>query len=182
MRRSTWTTLSLLTTVCVVAAAAVRGAGRPSKPGPELQRLAFYIGDWAYTEDYERSVLFPEGGHNTGSWTAQWGPRSLSVVHTFATNGTADPYSGMEIMVWDSAGRVYRDHAIWFDTAGQWEFTGRFEGEALVYHGAFLYQGKQVDFRSETRPRQGGGFTLDEYARVNGGPEQKILRGTAVPQ
>jgi hypothetical protein len=182
MKRFAWM-FPLLVAASLVATAAVHNAGgERSKPGPELQRLAFYLGDWAYTEDYERSALFPEGGHNTGSWTAQWGPRGLSVVHSFVTQGSADPGAGMEIMLWDSAGKAYRDHAIWYDAPGQWEFTGQFEGETLVYRGVFSYQGKQVEFRSEIRPRQGGGFVLDEYAGVNGGPEQKILRGTAVPR
>jgi len=39
----------------------------------ELDRLRFYLGEWSYSETYEKSVLFPTGGQNSGTWTAQVG-------------------------------------------------------------------------------------------------------------
>jgi len=85
-------------------------------------------------------------------------------------------------MTWDPKEKVYRDHSLWYDSADQWTYVGHFEGDALVYRGEFEFDGKHVKFRSETRPKQGGGFTLDEFGSVDGGPEQKVLRGTAVPR
>jgi hypothetical protein len=148
----------------------------------ELDRLKFYLGDWDYSEIYEKSALFPNGGRNTGSWTAQTGPQGRSIIHAFASHGTGDNYEGIEVMTWDAKEKIYRDHSLWYDSADQWTYVGHFEGDALVYRGEFEFDGKHVKFRSETRPKQGGGFTLDEFMSVNGGPEQKVLRGTAVPR
>jgi uncharacterized protein YndB with AHSA1/START domain len=150
-----------------------------AKPAAEMERLKFYVGDWAYSEVYPKSALFPNGGRSTGSWTAQLGPRGLSVINAFASHGTGDNYEGMEIMTWDAKEKAYRDHAIWYDTPGQWEFTGRFEGDALIYRASFDYLGKHVKFRSETRALKEGGFTLDEFGSVNGGKEEVILHGKA---
>ena len=63
----------------------------------------------------------------------------------------------------------------------RWEFTGRFEGNALVYHGEFEFNGKHLKYRYETRPVTGGGFAITEYASVDGAREQRSLRGTAKP-
>jgi hypothetical protein len=147
-----------------------------------MEPLKFYIGDWNYTEEYPKSALFPNGGHNTGYWTAQIGPRGLSIVHTFASQGTGDNYQGLELMTWDPKDKLYRDHSLWFDSPDQWTYTGHFEGNVLVYRGEFDFMGKHVQFRSETRGLPGGGFTLDEFARVNGGPEEPLLHGRATPR
>jgi len=148
----------------------------------ELERLKFYLGDWDYSEVYEKSALFPNGGRNTGSWTAQVGPQGRSIIHAFVSHGTGDNYEGIEVMTWDTKEKVYRDHSLWYDSADQWTYVGHFEGDLLVYRGEFEFDGKHVKFRSETRPRLGGGFTLDEFMSVDGGPEQKVLRGTAAPR
>jgi hypothetical protein len=150
--------------------------------GPELDRLKFYVGDWDYSEVYEKSALFPNGGRNTGSWTGQLGPEGRSIINAFVSHGTGDNYEGIEVMTWDPKQKVYRDHSLWYDSPDQWAYVGAFEGETLVYHAEFEFGGKHVKFRSETRPTKGGGFTLDEFASVDGGPEQKILRGTAAPR
>jgi hypothetical protein len=147
--------------------------------GPEMDRLKFYIGDWGYSEEYPKSELFPNGGHNTGHWAAQSGPSGLSVINAFASYGGGDNYQGMEVMMWDPKAKVYRDHALWYDSSDHWVFTGNFEGETLVYRGEFDFLGKHIKFRSETRPISGGGFTLTEYSSVNGGPEQLMLVGRA---
>jgi hypothetical protein len=144
-----------------------------------MDRLNFYIGDWVYSEEYPKSDLFPNGGHNTGHWSAQRGPGGLSVINSFASHGSGDNYEGIEVMMWDPKAKVYRDHALWYDSADRWIFTGNFEGETLIYHGEFDWLGKHIKFRSETRPIKGGGFTLTEYSSANGGPEQLILVGRA---
>lgn len=157
----------------------VQKVAQPEKLSLEMERLKFYIGDWAYSEDYPKSTLFPGGGHNDGYWTAQIGPRGLSIVHTFESRGTAENYEGMEIMTWDSKGKLYRDHSLWFDSPEQWSYTGQFQGDVLIYRAEFDYMGKHLQFRSETRALPAGGFTLDEFAKVNGGPEETLLHGRA---
>jgi hypothetical protein len=148
-----------------------------SSSGAELERLNFYIGDWDYSEIYEKSVLFPNGGRNTGSWTAQVGPQGRSIIHAFVFHGTGDNYEGIEVMTWDPKEKVYRDHSLWYDSANQWTYIGHFEGDTLVYRGEFEFDGKQVKFRSETRPRQGGGFTIDEFMSVGGGARAEGVEG-----
>ena len=103
------------------------------------------------------------------------------MINTFASHGGGDNYQGMEVMMWDPKAKEYRDNALWYDSPDRWIFTGNFEGETLVYYGEFDYLGKRVRFRSETRPVAGGGFTLTEFASVNGGPEQLLLVGRAAP-
>jgi hypothetical protein len=149
---------------------------------PELDQLRFYLGDWSYSETYEKSVLFPNGGQNSGSWTAQVGPQGRSIIHAFVSHGTGDNYEGIEVMTWDAKAKLYRDHSLWYDSPDQWSYIGRFDGDALVYRAEFELNGRHVTFRSETRPLQSGGFTLDEFASVDGKPEQKILRGVALPR
>jgi hypothetical protein len=120
--------------------------------GAELDRLKFYIGEWYYSEIYEKSVLFPNSGRNTGTWTAELGPQGRSIINAFVSHGTGDNYEGMEVMTWDPKARIYRDHSLWYDSAEQWSYIGQFEGETLVYRAEFEYLGKHIKFRSETRP------------------------------
>ncbi len=168
----------------VAAPAGARGTEVPADTGeitagPEMDRLRFYIGDWTYSEEYPKSDLCPNGGHNTGHWSGQLGPDGLSVINAFASHGGGDNYQGMEVMMWDPKEKKYRDNALWYDSPDRWIFTGHFEGETLVYRGEFDYLGKHVQFRSETRPMAEGGFTLTEFASADGGPEQLMLVGRA---
>lgn len=110
------------------------------------------------------------------------GYRSVTLFVLLSTAAWTEVIPPDEVMTWDPKEKVYRDHSLWYDSADQWTYIGHFEGDTLVYRGEFEFDGKQVKFRSETRPRRGGGFTLDEFGSVNGGPEQKVLRGTAVPR
>ena len=64
-------------------------------------------------------------------------------------------------MTWDAKAKLYRDHSLWYDSPDQWSYVGRFEGNALVYRAEFELNRRHVRFRSETRPLQSGGFTLD---------------------
>ena len=96
--------------------------------------------------------------------------------------GLETNYEGIEVITWDPKQKMYRDHSLWYDSPDQWTYVGYFEGDTLVYRGEFEFDGKHVKFRSETRPRQEGGFTLDEFMSVDGGPEQKVLKGLAVPR
>src|SRR5260370_6933085 len=79
--------------------------------GSELDRLKFYVGNWDYSEVYEKSVLFPSGGRNTGSWTGQLGPQGRSVISAFVSHGTGDNYEGIEVMTWDPKRKVTPHHS-----------------------------------------------------------------------
>ena len=109
------------------------------------------------------------------------GPQGRSVIHAFVSEGSA-PYEGIEVMTWDPKESVYRDHSLWYDSPDHVNYVGHFEGESLVFRSEFDYGGKHVKFRMEARPRTRGGFTLDEFASVDGGPEQATLHGTAIPR
>jgi hypothetical protein len=109
------------------AANVIEGPGEITA-GPEMDRLKFYIGDRAYTEEYPQSELFPNGGHNTGHWSAQRGPGGLSVINTFSSHGGGDNYQGMEVTMWDPKAKEYRDNALWYDSPDRWIFTGKFKG------------------------------------------------------
>ena len=120
--------------------------------------MKFYLGDWDYSEVLPKSALGPNGGRNGGRWT------------------------GIEVMTWDPKESVYRDHSLWYDSPDHVNYVGHFEGESLVFRSEFDYDGKHVKFHMEARPRAGGGVTLDEFASVDGGPEQATLHGTAIPR
>jgi hypothetical protein len=182
--------LTALVTMILIASLANQVPAQENVMGPsgvskssgraELQRLKFYLGDWDYSEVLPKSALSPNGGRNTGRWTAQMGPQGRSIILAFVSQGS-EPYEGIEVMTWDPEQKVYRDHSLWYNSADHVSYVGHFEGDALVYRSEFERDGKHVKFRMEARPRAGGGFTLDEFESVDGGPEQQVLHGTAVP-
>jgi hypothetical protein len=157
------------------------GSGIAKSTGrAEIERLKFLLGDWDYSEVLPKSALHPNGGRNQGRWTAQIGPQGRSIISAVVLQGS-NPYEGIEVMTWDPNQRVYRDHSLWYDSVDHVNYVGQFVGNALVSHSEFEADGKHVKFRMEHSPRPGGGFTLDEFASVDGGPEQPTLHGTALP-
>ena len=64
-----------------------RQANEAPKPGPEMQKLNFLIGEWDMQAEYLKTPMTGDGGKATGWYKAQLGPGRFSVIADFEENG-----------------------------------------------------------------------------------------------
>ncbi len=98
----------------VVALAAVAAAQAPSqlvKPGPEVQKLAYFVGTWKY-EGETRASDFGPAGKFSGDETCDWYTGGFQLVCQFNETSAAGKATGMNILAYDSEEKVYTYYSI----------------------------------------------------------------------
>jgi len=123
---------------------ATAGAPEMPKPAPEMERLAMLHGRWSVEEKHEPSEMLPQGGTGKGQESVRPGPGRLSLIAEYSSQGPMGEFSGIGLLTWDPAERVYRMH--WTDNTGMGVsvMTGKWEGKDLVFTGSDMMAGKKV--------------------------------------
>jgi hypothetical protein len=149
----------------------------PARPGiAEMKRLAFYLGDWTYTENY------PNGAKNTGVYASKLGPGGNSLVNTFSSHGPVGNFEGMLVFTWDLNENKYKAYAFAGAFPGAIVETGEFEGDRLVFRGEISAGGKKLQIRNATWLTASGQLVSEEYMSSGGSPEKLLVRVEATKQ
>lgn len=116
------------------------GAPRPSRPGPEHERLAPFVGRWR-TEGQVLATASAPAAEIIGTDSYEWVPGRFFLLHRVHVRIGGERVEAVEIIGWDGAGGRYFAHS--FDSRGDavtmhaverdgvWTFTGdaeRFTG------------------------------------------------------
>ena len=174
--------------IAIFAAAVSIRAGHPQKDtataapatetvksAPEMDRLKFYIGEWDYTENYEKSPSYPSGGKNTGVYSSTPGPGGNSLVQHFHSLGPMGDFEGLIVMTWDPKEKAYKGYLFGNDFPGCVVETGQFEGDTLVYRAEFSIGAMKFAIRNTTKLVAPGKISSSEYLAANGAPERLLL-------
>ena len=92
-------------------------AQRPevSKPGPEHQRLAAFVGNWTFEGDVKPGPMGP-GGKMTGTDRIDWVPGNFFIQRLYQGKSPMGEMQGLEILGYDAAKKVYTFNS--FDSMG----------------------------------------------------------------
>ncbi|HVS88285.1 MAG TPA: SRPBCC family protein [Candidatus Acidoferrum sp.] len=108
------------------------GETAPAEPGAEMKRLKFYLGEWDYTESYEKTSFYPNGGKNTGVYTSKLGPGGNSLVQNFHSQGPVGDFEGLIVMTWDPKEKAYKAYVFGNEFPGAIVETGQFEATRSI--------------------------------------------------
>ena len=86
-----------------------------SKPGPEHQRLAAFVGNWTLEGDIKPGPMGP-GGKMTGTDRIDWVPGSFFIQRLYQGKSPMGEMQGLEILGYDAAKKVYTFNS--FDSMG----------------------------------------------------------------
>jgi hypothetical protein len=151
------------------AAQAIPGAA-------EMNRLAFYVGQWTYIETY------PKGAVNHGIYTSKLGPGGNSLLNTFHSQGPAGDFEGMLVYTWDLAEGKYKAYVFGNDFPGALVETGEFEGDKLVFHGELDAGPRKIQLRSVAWLASPGKLVSEAYLSRAGAPETLLVKVEATKQ
>lgn len=156
------------------AAASAPAAAELPKPAPELQKLAFLVGDWVHDEVYEASPLGPSGkgaGRSRNQWVL--GDHHLYMVYT--GNRPMGKMEGRGFLHWDAPSRSYA--LDWFDNTGvAFHYRGDFGPDGtLVLGGEYDFQGQHVKEQIAVQRQDDGQIKLKSAVAVGSGAELKTV-------
>ncbi len=115
----------------------------PPKPSPELMKLGFFVGKWSGEETFSKTDFMPQGGKGQSTVEQTWDLNGLFLTLKMTSKSTMMTYESRAMTKYDEKAGCYRMY--WFDNYGNMtEYTGKWEGEKLVYSGESEYQGMKI--------------------------------------
>jgi Protein of unknown function (DUF1579) len=150
------------------------------KPGPEVQKLGFLVGDWIHEETFHPSPMGP-GGSGKGRSKSVW---ALGDHHVYTIYTTNSPYGKLEaraLFGWDAEKKAYR--LSWFDNMGMMTmYHGDFDAEgALAMSAEYSIQGNAVKERLTIRKQADGNVVFSSAMAGPEGAWKPMLDSVATP-
>jgi Protein of unknown function (DUF1579) len=105
------TALAIATLTVTAAPIAGAQAGPPQKPGPEHQRLAFFVGRWKAEGEIKPGPMGP-GGKFTGMDTCEWFEGRFSVICRSEGQGPTGPSKSIGILGYSVENKAYTYYGI----------------------------------------------------------------------
>ncbi len=148
--------LAFLAAVVVISIGAFRFAAvaqapqppQAPKPGPEHQRLAYFVGTWTSEGEMKASPMGP-GGKTTSKDVCDWYDGHFAVVCRYDSKGPMGASKSLAIMTYSPEEKVYTYYAT--DSSGGMAMTsipkGTVKGDTWTYTDESLMGGQKVKFR-----------------------------------
>jgi hypothetical protein len=139
--------LCLVVFLFVFFASAIRAQAppEPPKPGPEQQKLAYFVGKWVSEADMKPSPYGP-GGKVNFTETCEWFAGNFSLIcHSEATMFGAT-IKGLSVMGYDMGDKTY----VYFETNSMGENTfsrGNVDGDTWTWTGEMKMNGQPMHSR-----------------------------------
>ena len=147
------------------------GATKTAQLAPELQKLSFLIGEWHYTETYEKSRMMPEGGTSEGTYRATIGPGGHSILTYFEEKtGPMTGAAAHEVITWDAAKSAYAAYGFVSDGPGCFTRTGSWEKDQLVFTREMNAGGKTVHMRFVYTEARADSIAIEVYVGAGDAP------------
>jgi hypothetical protein len=147
------------------------GPAKTSQLAPEMQKLSFMIGEWHYTEKYEKSRMMPDGGTSEGTYRATIGPGGHSILTDFEEKtGPMAGAAGHEVITWDAEKSSYAAYAFVSDGPGCFTRTGGWEKDQLVFTREMNARGKTVRMRFVYTEARADSIAIEVYVGSGDAP------------
>lgn len=141
MKKSAALFLGVVLLFSVVLSVTAQEPAPAPKPGPEHEKLGFFVGKWHSEGDIKASAFGPAGKY-TFTETSEWLPGKFAVLCHSEGYMMGGDYRGLSVMSFDTADSSY----VYFET-NNW-------GENVYSHGAV----------------QGDTWTWSNESKMNGQP------------
>lgn len=162
------------------APAAAPAAPALPKPGPEVQKLAFLVGDWVHEETFHPGPGGP-GGSGKGRSKSAWALGDHHVYTLYTTNTPMGKLEARGMFGWDGEKKAYR--LSWFDNMGSATlFHGDFDPSgALVMNAEYTFQGQPMKERLTISKSADGKLTFSSAMPGPDGTWKPMMDSVATP-
>ncbi len=159
-----------------VATALAQAPPEQPKPGPEVRRLRYFVGDWRSEGELKTSPFGPAGKFTGTDHNVMLGDFFV-VLHSDA-RGPMGPMKEIAVMGYDPEEKVYTFHA--FSSRGEHETSkGTVKGDTWTWTSESKMKGKTIHGRFTIKELTPRSYTFSEEISTDGGPSTSILEGKA---
>jgi hypothetical protein len=137
----------LLSSVFLCQVAALAQAPQALKPGPEHERLGYFVGKWTSEGEVKASPMGP-GGKMTSTETCEWFEGRFAVVCRSEGTGPMGPGKSISILGYSPDEKVYTYYGV--ENSGMAMTSiprGTLRGDTWTYFDESLMGGKKVKSR-----------------------------------
>ena len=138
----------------------------PPKPGPEVQRLGYFVGTWKTEGEW---LLDPKGRYG-GTGTFEWFPGGFSVVGKFEAEGVRGPMNELHAWSYSEPDKAYTWYVVSRSGASRTVRKWSVNGNVWTCEADSTVSGKPAKYRytiTETSPTS---YTYKVERSVEGGP------------
>jgi hypothetical protein len=171
-------TTALALSACLAAAAVLASPQHTEvpKPGPEHQKLGYFVGEWKSEGEMKPGPMGP-GGKVTGTSRCKWLPGNFFVTCEDSASSPMGQVAGLGVLGYNPAKKVYTWNG--YNNMGQAEAaTGTINGKTWTYTGDADMGGKIYKSRYvmvETSPTV---YTFSMDLSEDGKTWNKVMDGT----
>jgi hypothetical protein len=175
MKRAIWPAVAALFISATVALS--QGPGQTPKPGPEIQRLGYFVGKWQGEGELKPGPFGP-GGKFTTYDNNEWFPgRFFLVMHSDEKTPMGDGKT-MMVVGYNSEEKVYTFNSI--DSMGEAETSkGTVQGDTWTWLSESKMGGKSMKVRFTIKELSPTAYTTKFEMSMDGGAWSTVMEGKA---
>ncbi|RPI27012.1 MAG: DUF1579 domain-containing protein [Acidobacteria bacterium] len=149
----------------------------PPKPGPEHQRLAYFVGTWT-VEGEEKPTPFGPGGKFTGTATAEWFSGGFFLFGRADSKGAMGEVEEMSLMGYSGEEKAYTFYVI--NSLGHQVYAkGTVTGDTWTWIGESKVMGKPIKGQFVIKETSPTSYTFKGEMSIDGQPLQVYQEGKA---
>jgi hypothetical protein len=169
--------VSLFLLGLAVAGSALAQAPQAPKPGPEHERLGYWVGKWTSEAEMKPSPFGP-GGKMTGADRCDWFEGKFAVVCHNEGKGPMGPVKGLGIMSYSAEEKAFTYYGT--DTMGMTMTTvprGTLQGDTWTYDDESKMGGKLVKSRYTMKVLSPTAYSFKWEMQGEGGQWMTVMEG-----
>jgi hypothetical protein len=168
--------LAALVTVATHTALGQTPPGPPA-PGPEHQRLQFFVGNWKYEGEIKESPFGPAGKLAAATQSCEWFEGGFHVICRSDMTGPEGNEKELEVLAYDRDRRTYTRYNI--GSSGQSAFAiGRLDGNTWHWQGEGTIEAKTARFDLSWTETSADSLVFKADVTVDG-RRTTLMQGTA---
>jgi len=165
--------MGVLLALC--GAVAAQAPGEASKPGPEVQKLGYFVGSWKF-EGEAKPGEFGPGGTFSGEETCEWFAGGFQVVCHSSETSTMGTSKGLSIQAYDPEAKGYTFYMI--NSRGENVFgKGQLAGNTMNVSWEGTMGGKPAKIRGAMVQESPTAYTFKMEGSLADGPWVVIAEG-----
>ena len=160
MQRMVKAMLAIVPLCIAVAPVAAAQASPPQKPGPEHQRLGFFVGKWKVEGEIKPGPMGP-GGKISGTDSCEWFDGRFTVICRSGSQGPSGPSKSIGLLGYSPEDKAYTYYGV--DNSSMTMSTvpkGHVEGKTWTYTDESTMGGQKVRSRVTIQEESATAYTF----------------------
>jgi hypothetical protein len=172
--------LNLIVGVAWAAGAVAQSSPREANPGPELQRLAYFIGTWR-TEGEMKESMFGPAGKLSGTVSHEWVLGKFFYLTRHEEQNPTGKHASMGVTGYDASRQIYIGYSFGGE-GGVSRAEGTVSGDTWTWVTEYTVEGRPIKTRTVIKPTSATSYDFtweiaphgDDWTVVQTGRSTKV--------